>query len=49
MTREERREELKAPILDYFKNINYDTNNCMAYDSLNNMLDELIDKIDEGN
>lgn len=44
---DERRAKLKASILDYFKDINYHMNNCMAYDSLNKMLDRLIDEAEE--
>ena len=47
MTDEERKQKLKAPILDYFKDINYYMNSCMAYDSLNNMLENLIDEVEE--
>lgn len=35
---------MKAEILEYFKDINFYYNECMRYESLSQMLDELIEE-----
>ena len=35
---------MKAEILEYFKDINFYYNECMRYESLSRMLDELIEE-----